>query len=65
MCEEGDIRLVDGASELEGRVEVCLRTQDVEWGTVCDDHWIDQNSAVICRQLGFSPSGMHVALNQL
>ena len=54
-CEDGDIRLSDGASHFEGRVEICL---DNVWGTVCDDFWDDNDAKVVCRQLGFSPEGM-------
>ena len=50
-CENGDIRLVNGESELEGRVELCLNTR---WGTVCDSQWTDNHTAVVCRELGFS-----------
>ncbi len=53
-CSEGAIRLADGNSPFEGRVEVCY---DGVWGTVCDDHWGDAEVAVVCRQLGYSSSG--------
>lgn len=52
--KEGDIRLVDGRSKYEGRVEVF---HAMEWGTICDRHWNDKAAAVICRQLGFPVIG--------
>ena len=53
-CTDGDIRVVNGATQLEGRVEVCV---DGVWGTVCDDLWGVEEASVACRQLGFSPTG--------
>ena len=55
-CTEGTIRLIDGSTTTEGRVEVC---QNDAWGTVCDDGWTDVDASVVCRQLGYSRFSMY------
>ena len=44
-CQNGDVRLMDGSTELEGRVEIC--TGGV-WATVCGDNWAQVDATVIC-----------------
>ena len=45
---------MDGSSNMEGRVEVCLSGV---WGTVCSNGWTAVDANVACRQLGYSGSG--------
>ena len=60
-CKNGDVRLVDGASDREGRLEFCWN--DI-WGAVCNKDWIRRNTNVTCQQLGLYTGCMCQRLNQ-
>ncbi|XP_067166132.1 antigen WC1.1-like [Apteryx mantelli] len=44
----GSLRLVDGGSRCDGRVEMALHRA---WGRVLDDEWDVNDASVVCRQL--------------
>ena len=64
-CSDGDVRLVDGSVDYEGRVEVCINRV---WGTVCSTtsrytyytYWDLSEAKVVCRQLGHQELGATV-----
>ena len=53
-CETGDIHLVNGSLESEGRLEVCVNQL---WGTVCSRSWDYRETRVACKQLGHQELG--------
>ena len=53
----GEIRLVDGLSQYEGRVQMWWNS---EWMTICSDGWDEQDAKVICSQLGYLSTSVEV-----
>jgi len=47
------VRLLEGETEWEGRLEVCLGRR---WGTVSSDGWSTTDAQVVCRDLGYDLS---------
>lgn len=61
-CNETDVRLVDGVTPDDGRVEICFNGF---WGSVCDDDWDNNDAKVVCRQLGYNGSKFNQNLDTL
>ncbi|XP_013413091.1 deleted in malignant brain tumors 1 protein-like [Lingula anatina] len=55
---DGDIRLKDGDTQYQGRVEIY---HNGEWRRVCEEGWGLNDAKVACRQLGYE--GTHTAYN--
>ena len=49
-CTTGKVRLADGATEYEGRVEVC---ENGVWGSVCNRYSSVRNAYTLCHELGY------------
>ena len=62
-CTTGNITLVDGDNEMEGRVKVC---RGGVWGAVYDDsEWNFNDAQVTCRQLGYPSECEYKIINVL
>ena len=53
-CTDGDIRLVDGSTNYEGRVEICINKA---WGTITYFYGSNNEAQTVCNQLGYSATG--------
>ena len=54
QCSHGDVRLVNGTTLQEGRLEICINSN---WSTVCSNNWDAPDAKVVCRQLGYKENG--------
>lgn len=60
-CSHGDVRLINGTASNEGVVVVCINSR---WGTACHDgSWGVNDATVICRQLGYAPTGEYYIIS--
>ena len=51
---DGDIRLVGGSYQWEGRVEIYFSGT---WGTITDSDWTSNDAQVVCRKMGYFRPG--------
>ena len=55
--KNGDLRLTDGLTRYEGRVEIYWNS---EWRTVCNNGWDEHDAKVVCRQLSYLSTSVHI-----
>ena len=53
-CEDGNMQLVGGSTEVEGAVQLCIGGV---WGSVVSFTWEFSEARVVCRNLGRSENG--------
>ena len=53
----GTLRLIDGLTQYEGRVEIYWNS---EWNTICNDGWDEADAVIVCRQLGYLPTSVQI-----
>nr|XP_054775617.1 uncharacterized protein LOC129284187 [Lytechinus pictus] len=53
-----NIRLVDGPSSNEGRIEIWYNGR---WNTICGDTWTQNSAEVVCRQLGYDTEDVEIS----
>ena len=58
---DGDIYLVGGSYQWEGRVEIYFSGA---WGTITDSEWSSDDAQAACRKLGYFKPGISNTLKQ-
>ena len=53
--QTGSVRLVWGLGPWEGNLQICLNGV---WGWVCQNSFSNIDARVVCRQLGYTTTGM-------
>ena len=54
-CTEKSLRLVNGLTKYEGRVEVCY---EGIWRLICPSAWGAIDARIVCNQLHYSTVGL-------
>ena len=55
--QNGELRITNGITKYEGRVEVYRNS---EWTLVCNDGWDELDARVVCWQLNYISSSVEV-----
>lgn len=55
--KNGELRLTDGLTRYEGRVEMYW---NLEWRTICNDGWDESDAKVVCRQLNYLSTSLEI-----
>lgn len=50
-CNDGEIRLMNGTIEQEGRPEICVNGV---WSSICASQWSQTDGYTFCKQLGYN-----------
>ena len=58
----GDVRLVGGSYQWEGRVEIFFAGS---WGTITDSDWTSEDAQAVCRTMGYFRPGEIYCSNKL
>ena len=61
-CEYGDVRLANGSSKTEGRLEICAYGY---WAVPCTGHLSVKQAAMVCKYLGLPVDGVYQAYNSI
>ena len=55
--KNGELRLTDGLTRFEGRVEMYWNS---EWRTICNNGWDESDAIVVCRELNYLSTSLEI-----
>ena len=53
-CQDGDVRLINGTTQYEGRIQLCNNTHWASVYSYPQMPWRTAEAIVVCRQLGYA-----------
>ena len=57
IIQNGHLRLTNGLTQYEGRVEMFLNSR---WRAICSDGWDESDARVVCKQLHYLATSVRV-----